>query len=166
MKKVRQVFLGPLRFLDTGARGRYLIVLAGLAFAANCSKFTDGAVDLAGCIGKGAREMPGDLNATSRVSCTVRDHRMVTAILSPTDFLSDIQIANLRQMNVPADAIYYTGPDSPAVRHQVGFGPVNVYDAHYHDNRKYSTSTAFGSKVLINRLMAKTADHFTVVMQR
>lgn len=141
-------------------------MLGFMAFAVSCSGFTDGAVDLAGCIGHGARQMSADPNATSRVSCAVRDHRVVTAILSPTPLLGDTQVANLRQMNVPTDAIYYNGPDSPSIGHQEGFGPVNVYDAHYKDNRKYSTSTAFGSEVVIKRLMAKTADHFIVVMQR
>ena len=145
---------------------RYVIVGAAIVFALNCSKFTDGAVDLASCIGNGARQMSSAVNATSRVTCAVRDHRVVTAVLSPTALLSESQVASLRDLNVPADAIYYSGPDSPSIGHQVGFGPVNIYDSNYKDNRKYSTSSALGSKVLIKRVMGKTADHFTVVMQR
>jgi hypothetical protein len=110
--------------------------------------------------------MSSDPNATSQVSCDVRSHRVVTAILSPSDSLSSLEIADLRKANVPADAIFYRGPDSPSVGHQVGFGPVNVYDAFYTNNRKYSTSSAFRSNVRIKSVMAKTADHFTVVLQR
>lgn len=110
--------------------------------------------------------MSNDPEATSEVSCAVRGHRAVTAILSPVDSLSDTQIARLRQIGVPTDAIYYRGPDSVSLGHQVGLGAVNVYDPHLGDNRKHSTSTAFGSKVLVGSLMAKTADHFIVVLRR
>ena len=142
-------------------------VLAALGLAAGCSVFTDGAVDLARCIGRGVDDMPHNANATSQVVCPVRGHRPVTAILYPGRGLpSDSEVATLRQMGVPTDALFYSGPDTPSVDHLVGLGPVNVYDAHYTDNRKYSTSSAFGSNVRISTLMAKTADRFTVLLRR
>lgn len=166
MKKLRQVCGIAARLWFRSDRLRYVILLGALTFSTSCAILTDGAVDLAKCIGSGARRMSSDPNSTSQVNCDVRSHRVVTAILSPRDSLSSVEIGNLRKMNVPADAIYYTGPDRPSVGHQVGFGLVNVYDAYYTNNRKYSTSSAFGSAVRIKSVMAKTASHFTVVLQR
>jgi hypothetical protein len=166
LKKQGRPFSKPLRFWFEGCAISYVILYGALLFNMSCSILTDGAVDLAKCIGGGARRMSSDPDATSKVSCDVRSHRVVTAILSPGDSLSDMDVAELRKMNVPADAIYYSGPDRPSVGHQVGFGPVNVYDAHYANNRKYSTSSAFQSKVRIGRVMGRTANHFTVVLQR
>ena len=111
--------------------------------------------------------MSHDASVTSQVTCPVRANRSVTAILYPGRGLpSDSEVATLRQMGVLTDALFYKGPDAPSVGHLVGLGPVNVYDAYYTDNRKYSTSSAFGSNVRINNLMAKTADQFTVLLRR
>jgi len=147
---------------------KYTVIVGALGLVAGCSAFTDAAVDLARCIGKGAREMSRDADATSQVICPVRANRPVTAILYPGRGgpPTDSELTALQQMGVPADALHYSGPDSPSVGHPVGFGSVNVYDGHYTDNRKYSTSSAFGSNVRIRNLMAKTADHFTVLLRR
>ena len=146
----------------------HTVIVAALALAAGCSVFTDGAVDLAGCIGKRVDEMPRNVNATSQVICPVRAHRSVTAILYPGrgSAPSDSEVTALRQMGVSTDALYYSGPDAPSRGHLIGFGAVNVYDGRYTDNRKYSTSSAFGSNVRIRQVMAKTADQFTVLLRR
>jgi hypothetical protein len=142
------------------------VIVAALGLAAGCSVLTDGAVDLAGCIWKGADEMSRNVNATSQVICPVRAHRPVTAILYPRrggGVPSDSEVTALLQMGVPTDALYYSGPDAPSRGHLIGFGQVNVYDGHYTDNRKYSDS---GTNVRIRNLMAKTADQFTVLLRR
>ncbi len=143
-------------------------ILAVLSLATGCSVLTDGAVDLAGCIGKGAEEMTRNAQAASQVVCPVRAHRRVTAILYPgsVGVPSDSAVAAFRQMGVPEDALYYSGPDAPSVGHLVGLGPVNVYDGHYTDNRKYSTTSAFGTEVRIRNLLAKTAAQFIVLLSR
>jgi len=145
----------------------HIVIVAALALAAGCSVFTDGAVDLAGCIWKGGDEMSRNVNATSQVIRPVRAHRSVTAILYPGrgGAPSDSEATALRQMGVSTDALYYSGPDAPSRGHLIGFGAVNVYDGHYTDNRKYSSS-GFGSNVRIRNLMAKTADQLTVVLRR
>ena len=147
---------------------KFTVIIGALGLVAGCSAFTDGAVDLARCIGKGVDEMSRNADATSQVICSVRAHRPVTAILYPGHggLPSDSEVTALQQMGVPADALYYSGPDAPSVGHLVGLGPVNVYDPHYTDNRKYSTSSAFGSNVRIRNLMATTADQFTVLLRR
>jgi hypothetical protein len=147
---------------------KYAFIVGALGLVAGCSAFTDGAVDLARCIGKGAAEMSRNADATSQVICPVRANRPVTAILYPgrVGVPSDSDLTALQQMGVPADALYYSGPDAPSVGHPVGLVSVNVYDGHYTDNRKYSGSTAFGSAVRIRSLMAKTADQFTVLLRR
>jgi len=144
----------------------YTAIVAALALAAGCSVFTDGAVDLAGCIGKGVDEMSCNVNATSEVICPVRAHRPVTAILYPGrgGAPSDSEVTALLQMGVPTDALYYSGPDAPSVGHLVGFFPVMVYDGNYTDNRKYSGSGT--NNVRIRSPMAKTADQFTVLLRR
>jgi hypothetical protein len=154
--------------LNWGVRRRAVtrtVIVAALALAAGCSVFTDGAVDLAGCIGKGVDEMSRNVNATSQVICPVRANRPVTAILYPGGggVPSERQVTALRQMGVPTDALYYSGPDAPSVGHLVGLGQVNVYDGHYTDNRKYSMS---GTNARIRNLTAKTADRFTVLLRR
>jgi hypothetical protein len=145
-----------------------IVIVGGLGFVAGCSAFTDGAVDLARCIGKGADKISRSADATSQVNCPVRANRRVTAILHPglSGVPTDSEVTALGKMGVPPDALYYSGPDAPSVGHLVGLGAVNVYDGHYTDNRKYSTSSAFGSKVRIRILMAKTADQFTVLLRR
>jgi hypothetical protein len=111
--------------------------------------------------------MSHNAHATSQVVCPVRANRPVTAILYPGRGVpSDREVTALLQMGVPTDALYYSGPDAPSVGHLVGLGPVNVYDGHYTDNRKYSTSSAFGSNVRIRSLIVATADQFTVLLRR
>ncbi len=143
----------------------HTIIVAALSLATGCSVFTDGAVDLASCIGKGVDETSRNVNATLQVICPVRADRPVTAILYPGrgGVPSDNEVTVLRQMGVPADALYYSGPDAPSVGHLVALGQVSVYDGHYTDNRKYSVS---GTNVRIRNLMAKTADRFTVLLRR
>jgi len=144
-----------------------LLVVPMLGLTAACSALSDAAVDLTGCIGKGARALSESTQTTLQIVCSVRAHRSVTAILTPRSGLpSDSAVAALRQMGVPEDAFYYSGPDVPSRGTLVGLGPVNVYDGHYTDNRKYSTSSAFGADVRIRSLMAKTGDQFTVLLSR
>jgi len=69
-------------------------------------------------------------------------------------------------MGVPHDALYYNGPDLPSVGQLVGPGDVYVYDGSLFGNKKYSTSTAFGPNIRINRVFAKTANRFTVLLRR
>jgi hypothetical protein len=155
---------GPCRHSVLAAKPRvrhrsitHTAILAALGLAAGCSIFSDGAVDLARCIGNGADEMSRNALSTSQVVCSVRANRPVTAILYPSlDLPSESEVTALRQMGVPSDALY----------HLMGLGPVNVYDGHYTDNRKYSASPSFGSNVRIRKFMAKTADKFTVTLLR
>ena len=144
-----------------------LLVVPMVGLTAACSGLTDAAVDLTRCIGNGARALSQSLQTASEIVCPVRAHRSVTAILTPRSGLpSDSAMAALRQMGVPEEALYYSGPDVPSRGTLVGLGPVNVYDGHYMDNRKYSTSSAFGADVRIRSLMAKTGDQFTVLLSR
>lgn len=137
-----------------------------LPLIAACSFFSDAAEDLATCIRKGADDMSAGVT-TSEVSCPMRAGRTVTVILAPfTRKSSEIDVAALQQMDVPERALYYNGPDSASVGQRVSLGPVNVYDAHFADNRKYSNSSALGSRVEVATLMAKTGDHFRVILQR
>ncbi|MGK2963830.1 MAG: hypothetical protein ACSLFK_17040 [Gemmatimonadaceae bacterium] len=134
---------------------------------AACSFLSDAAVDLATCIRKGADDMSSRSVTTSQVICSVRSKRTVTVILTPsTRELSESDVSVLRQMGVPEEAIYYNGPDSPSTGQRVGLGPVNVYDPHFADNRKYSSSSAIGSQTKIATLMSKTGDHFRVSLHR
>lgn len=144
---------------------KLMCVAVGLAAA--CSVLTDAAVDLATCIRKGVDEMSRRGLPTHEVDCPVRAKRTVTAILAPsTGVPSEADITALRQMGVPHGAIYYAGPDTPSVGRPVSLGPVYVYDRHFADNRKYSTSSALGSQVRIATLMTKTGDHFVVLLHR
>jgi len=106
-----------------------------------------------------------DADATSQVVCSVRDNRQVTAILFDR-IPTDSGITALLQMGVPHEALYYNGPDLPSVGHLVGIGDVYVYDGSLYGNRKYSTSTAWGPNIRINRTFAKTANRFTVLLRR
>lgn len=145
---------------------RYQAMIATVGVAANCSFLTDGAVDLATCIRLGAEEMSRRNLATWQVDCAVRNKRTVTAILIPNaGVANDSTINALRQLHVPEDAIYYSGPDAPSVGYPVALGPVNVYDPYFKDNRKYSNSSALGSQVRVATLMARTGDHFVVLMR-
>jgi hypothetical protein len=146
----------------------YAVIVGALGLVAGCSVFTDGADDLARCIGKGAAEMSRKADTTAQVICPVRANRPVTAILYPHvgRVPSDDEVTALQQMGVPADALHNSGPDAPSVGPLVALGSVNVYDGHYADNRKHSTSSAFGSNVRIRSIMAKTANQFTLLLHR
>ena len=143
------------------------LMCALLGMVAACSFLSDAAVDLATCIREGVGDLSSSNVTTSQVTCPVRSERTVTVILTPTRELSETDFLALKQMGVPEDAIYYNGSDFSSIGQRVlELGSVNVYDAHFADNRKYSNSSALGSETKIPKLMARTGDHFRVLLHR
>ena len=151
--------------LQEQVRPKAFLTLA-IAIAA-CALFSDAAVDLAACINRAAEEMRDSQSARREVECPVRGNRTVTAALFPDGSSASVPDSqSLRELGLPADAIFYSGPDSPSIGHLVPVGPVYVYDGGYRDNRKYSTTSSLASYIRIARPMAKTGNRFVVDLQR
>ncbi|HEX6576187.1 MAG TPA: hypothetical protein VF042_14565 [Gemmatimonadaceae bacterium] len=96
----------------------------------------------------------------------MRSGDSVTAILSSAFELPDTIITRLQLSGTPREALYYSGPDRESVGHKVSLGPVNVFDARYTDNRRYSQSSALGKDVRVGNVVAKTDKEFIVRVVR
>lgn len=152
----------------TTARCASIALLSVLA--AGCTASSDAAVDLARCINLGAEQMRATHGDRAQVECPARGGRTVTAALFPTAALVSVpdsqKASSLRQLGLPTDAIFYSGPDAQSVGHLVSLGPVYVYDGGYRDNRKYSRTSSLAPYVHVAAAMATTGNHFTVDLQR
>src|SRR5688572_14082547 len=148
---------------------RKSLVMLSLAIGA-CAAFADPAVELAACINRGAEQLRNSQLDSLRVECPVRGNRTVTAALFPDQaFASSTdsqKVSSLRALGLPADAIFYSGPDSPSVGGLVSLGPVYVYDGSFRDNRKYRTTTSLASDIRVARPMAATGNKFTIDLER
>ena len=146
---------------------RYLLLVP--TFTVACSRFTDPAVDLGRCLAAAAERVPQQSGASDDVTCHVRSGRSVTAILSQgsgNSPLADSTIMRLEASGVPRQAFYYAGPDHQSVGHKVPLKSVSVYDSHFADNRRYSSTSAVGANVRINVMDAKTSNEFVLRLIR
>jgi hypothetical protein len=148
-----------------------VVIIVANGLACRAIYLSDAAVDLARCINRTAVRMTSD---SMQAVCPVHDGRTVTALLSPSSpvLLSrDSDVALVRGLGLPEDAIFYNGPDTPSRGRVMAWvdGPkpwVYAYDGGYRDNRKYSSTTALSPEVVIERPLAETSARFIIVLRR